>query len=440
MTIQSANPQTKQNSLFSGINLVILGVVVALMVASFLMGTGIGFGLGRWTGPNFQTQRLDPGPQSLPRQPGATDDSGESTPRVLPNSAEDYALFYEAMELLYRDFYGELPDVNGANYAAIRGVLNQLEDPNTSFLTPQEAEFFSTRMEGAFEGIGAQVAWDDERKVVKIVEPYENQPAWNAGLRRGDLILAIDGEDVSDLDLTQAVMKIRGPQGTEVVLTIERDGGAAFEVGIIRDRIEIPIISTDMLGTAEDIGYVKLTDFSMDSGRLVQQAVEDVLDQGATSLIFDLRGNPGGLLREAINVTSVFQEEGVVAIQRYSDGREEIYDAKGSAIDGDIPIVVLINQSSASASEIVAGSLQDMGRAVLLGTTSYGKGSVQLPHQLSDGSVLRVTISKWYTPKNRSISDLGLEPDIFVELTEEDITADLDPQLDRALELLETGQ
>ncbi len=412
-------------------------IAVVLFAAAFLGGTGLGFGIGRLTAqgdgsPAAQTQR------SSESEDAASDNGGVAQEDRDPS----FRLFDEAMGLLYQDYFGALPDDPDANYEAIRGVLNLIEDPNTSFLTPDEASFFRTSMEGTFEGIGARVGWDEEVLAVIIVEPFENQPAWKAGIRRNDLIVAIDGESTEGMDLTEAVGKIRGPKGTEVTLTLRREGETdEFDVVVVRDRIETPVIRTDMVGANQDIGYVALTTFSNNSGRLVRQAVDDVLDRNPRALIFDLRGNSGGLLNEAINVTSVFLEDEDVLIERFSDGTQEIYSTRDSAaVDPNLPIVVLVNQGSASASEIVAGALQDAGRGILIGTTTFGKGSVQLPHTLSDGSIMRITIARWFTPADRSIDGTGLDPDIVVEITDEQFEAEQDPQLDRAVEFLETGQ
>ena len=205
----------------------------------------------------------------------------------------------------------------------------------------------------------------------------------------------------------------------------------------MRDRIELPTIGTDTLGEAGDIAYVKLNTFNENAGQLVREAVEQAMQNDPAGIIFDLRGNTGGLLREAVKVASVFIDDQDVLIERFSDGREETYATSGKAAAPDVPLVVLVNGGSASASEIVAGALQDAGRAQLIGTTTFGKGSVQLPHSLSDGGIMRVTIARWYTPLDRSIDGSGLEPDEVVELTEEDRDAERDPQLDAALAALE---
>jgi carboxyl-terminal processing protease len=350
----------------------------------------------------------------------------------------EFELFWEAMDLVYRDFYGEIPDPRTTTYNAIRGVVSELGDPNTSFLTPEEAAFFRSSMEGSFEGIGARVEWDEARDTVRIVEPFENQPAWRAGLKRGDLILAVDGQEIIGTELSEAIAQIRGPKDTEVTLTVEREGEAEpFDVVVTRDRVELPTISTDTLGAEGDIAYVRLYSFNQNAGQLVRQAVEEAMKRNPRALIFDLRGNTGGLLRQAVVVSSIFMEDQPVLIERFASGETESYATEGQAVADEIPLVVLVNEGSASASEIVAGALQDNGRAKLIGVTTFGKGSVQLPHTLSDGSIMRVTIARWYTPLDRSIDGAGLEPDLVVELSEEERTSAVDPQLEAAVEYLE---
>ena len=403
----------------------LLAALAALTM--LVIGLGVGYGLGRVTGTSaLASASLNP-----------FDAPGDEEPSV-DSLEEEFGLFWEAMGLLYRDFYGELPTDDEAVYSAITGVVNELDDPNTSFLKPEQAEMLRSGLEGEFEGIGSRVEYDIELNVVRIVEPFEDQPAWNAGLRRGDLVLAIDGESVEEMDINEAVSLIRGPQGTEVVLTVLTEGDVEpREVVIVRDRIEIPTIRTEALGEDGEIAYIELNAFNENASRLVRGAVEDALEGGPDAMILDLRGNPGGLLNEAVNLTSIFQEEEEVVIERFSDGTVQRFDRNGQAIATEIPLVVLVNGGSASASEIVAGSLQDHERATLIGETTYGKGSVQLPHTLSDGSIMRVTIARWFTPDDRSIDGNGLEPDIPVALTIEDFEAERDPQLDAAIDYLQ---
>ena len=409
------------------LKLQLTGCAILLVSALiFSIGSGIGFYIGR---------------MSSPAETAGSAVIAAETGRAL--APEDLGIFWEAMDLLEEDFYGELPSPNQRSYGAIRGVLDTLDDQNTGFLTPTEATRFLESIEGSFEGIGALVEWAEDEGAIRIVEPFEDQPAWNAGIRRGDLIIAINGQDVADLsNLNEAINRIKGPKGTEVHLTVRRDGlDDPLEVPVTRDTIDIPVVESERYGENDEFAYVHLKRFSADAGAKLRAELEDLLTDETQGLIFDLRGNPGGLLREAIKVTSVFLEDERVLIERFSDGTEEIYNTEGGAlVPDDLPLVVLVNWGSASASEIVAGALQDVERAPLVGVTTYGKGSVQLPHTLSDESLLRVTIALWYTPSDRSINATGLEPDIVVELTNAQSDNEEDPQLDRAIEFLRSGE
>ncbi len=409
------------------LKLQLTGCAILLVSALiFSIGSGIGFYIGR---------------MSSPAETAGSAVIAAETGRAL--APEDLGIFWEAMDLLEEDFYGELPSPHERSYGAIRGVLDTLDDQNTGFLTPTEATRFLESIEGSFEGIGALVEWAEDEGAIRIVEPFEDQPAWNAGIRRGDLIIAINGQDVADLsNLNEAINRIKGPKGTEVHLTVRRDGlEDPLEVPVTRDTIDIPVVESERYGENDEFAYVHLKRFSADAGAKLRAELEDLLTDETQGLIFDLRGNPGGLLREAINVTSVFLEDERVLIERFSDGTEEIYNTEGGAlVPDDLPLVVLVNWGSASASEIVAGALQDVERAPLVGVTTYGKGSVQLPHTLSDESLLRVTIALWYTPSDRSINATGLEPDIVVELTNAQSDNEEDPQLDRAIEFLRSGE
>ena len=403
------------------------GCAVLLTAAViFSVGSALGFAVGRLSSDDDTT--------------GSTVIAAETDRALAPG---DLDIFWEAMELVEEDFYGELPAPNERSYGAIRGVLKTLDDRNTGFLAPDEATSFMESIEGSFEGIGAMVEWAEDEGAVRIIEPFEDQPAWNAGIRPGDLIIAINGQDVAELTgLNEAINRIKGPKGTEVHLTVRREGlEEPLEFPVTRDRIDVPVVESEIYGDNEEYAYVALKRFSVDASKKLRDELESLLTDDTQGLIFDLRGNPGGLLREAIRVASIFLEDERVLIERFSDGTEEIYNTEGSAlVPDDLPMIVLVNEGSASASEIVAGALQDVERARLLGVTTFGKGSVQLPHTLSDDSLLRVTIALWYTPSDRSIDDTGLEPDIVVERTIEQRENEEDPQLDHALELLRTGE
>ncbi len=421
-TEPSALPDGPQQR--SGMNRLALGCLGAVLVLGiFVIGAGIGFGFGR----------ISAGARIV----GATALNGAADADLRANLDASFDTFWDAMDVLYGNYYGELPQGNDATYSAIRGVVNSLGDSNSSFYSPQEAEIFRTNITGAFEGIGARVDWDDTANTVRVVEPFENQPAWNAGIKRDDLILAVNGESVVGTDLNSAVAKIRGPKGSTAVLTIVRIGeneGEPFDVEVVRDRVETPTISTETFGNANEIAYIRLYTFNENAGALVKQAVEDAIQRGAQGLILDLRGNTGGLLREAVKVSSLFLDDSVVLLERFKNGDEEVYRTEGSAIAPNVPMVVLVNEGSASASEIVAGALQDAGRAQLIGSVTFGKGSVQLPETLDDGSILRVTIARWYTPEGRTIDGTGLVPDIDVPLSDEERENGDDPQLYRAIE------
>ncbi len=406
-------------------------VTVLALLSTLLIGFGLGFGIARWG--RSATLLASP-----PTGSNAAATGRPANAHVALDST--FPLFWEALDLLYRDFYGKMPDPTEMTYNAIRGIVNGLGDRNTSFMTPQEAEMFRTVLQGSFEGIGARVEWDADFHTLRITEPFENQPAWQAGLRRGDLVLKVDDTDIRNTNLSDAVAKIRGPRGSKVRLTVVRENkiDQPFEVEITRDRIETPTISTDTLGKDKEIAYVRLYTFNQNAGQLVRQAVEDAVQHEPRALIFDLRGNSGGLLSQAVAVSSVFlPADHIVLFERFSDGKTETYKTEGKAVATEIPLVVLVNEGSASASEIVAGALQDEQRATLIGVTTYGKGSVQLPHTMSNGAIMRVTIAHWFTPKDRTIEGKGLEPDQVVQLTDEQRKSGADPQLEAAVNYLE---
>ena len=406
-----------------------------LASAVFLVGLGIGFGAGR-----VSAAGLPPWNATASASPTLYQCVEEPQEGAASQLYPEFGLFWEAMDLLYEDYYGELPKSEESAYQAIRGVIELLDDPNTSLLTPEEASYYRTNIEGAFEGIGARVGWDEQADTLIITEAFENQPAWQAGLRRDDLILAVDGESLTGVGLTEAVRMIRGPKGSKVILTVQHsDFASPIDVEVVRDSIDIPTISVNTLGEAGNIAYVRLNTFNENAGRLVRESVRDAMQRDPHAIILDLRGNTGGLLREAVKVASVFLDDEVVLFERFSDGTEETYRTEGRPVAPDIPLVVLVDGGSASASEIVAGALQDHDRAILVGTTTFGKGSVQLPHTLSNGGIMRITMARWFTPNDRSIDGVGLQPDVQVEAPEDGAGGSDDPQLSAALEYINTN-
>lgn len=361
----------------------------------------------------------------------------EPTQEPFPSDEEALGVFDEVWALIEDEFFGELPSSDERAYGAIRGMLGTLDDAYTSFTEPAIAEIRREDASSNYEGIGAFVRINDDN-ILEIVGVFTDSPAEEAGLRAGDRVLEVDSKSIVGYGIYEAITLIRGPEGTAVILTIQRDDGEPFQVSIVRARLEIPILESEILEGG--IGYVTLFDFSSEATARLEQAIEDLVDQGITALIFDLRGNPGGFLDQAVQVADVFLDEGLVLIERRSDGEEIEYESSDKGLAQDVPLVVLVNGGSASASEIVAGAIQDRARGILIGETTFGKGSVQLLHTLSDGSELRVTVARWFTPNDHAIHGEGLSPDIEVPLTPEDVEADRDPQLDRAIEHLRSGQ
>lgn len=366
-----------------------------------------------------------------------------SPPAGSPLAGVDFTTFYEVWDLIAAQYDGALPKTDAMRDAIISGSLETLGDNYTRYVSPDVAERMREDMQGAVEGIGAFVFENDEG-LFEIVRPIDGQPADLAGVKAGDILIEIDGESVLDLSFDEVILMVRGPQGTSVNLKFLREGEKEpVEFTIVRTRFEVPIVESELLPSemtgGEAIGYIRLTEFNSNAEEKLLEALNELMAQGITGLVFDLRDNPGGYLDQSIAVADAFLPDGVALFERNIRGLDQTF----RTIDGDlaeaIPMVVLVNSGSASASEIVAGAIQDRGRAVLVGETTFGKGSVQQIHPLSDGSELRVTIARWYTPNNNSISGEGITPDIEVE-TPEDLGGPEDGQLLRAIEYLLTGQ
>jgi len=344
-------------------------------------------------------------------------------------------VFWEAWAFVEERFYGEVPSEQDRVYGAVRGMVNTFGDQNTAFIEPSRAAIFREDSTGSFEGIGASVRLDEMGRLY-IAQPFADRPAAEAGLLQGDIVLEVDGVSILGMSLYEAISLIRGPADSTVVLTIFRDEvDEPFEVSIVRARIEIEVVESERL--EGDIGYVSLSEFSRGASVKLGDAIKALEAEGELKgLILDLRNNPGGLLDEAIFVGNQFIDEGMLTIERQKDGPDQVFEAQTGGVAIQVPLVVLVNGGSASASEIVAGAVQDHRRGQLVGEQTFGKGTVQIPHTLSDGSELRVTIAEWLTPDERQINHEGITPDIAVELTQEDYVEGRDPQLDRAIEYL----
>jgi carboxyl-terminal processing protease len=424
---------------------VFVAVLVACVLVLVAFGAGVVLG-SRWNGgvgavsvPSFTVASPQSTSGATPSGPKTSQPPALSSQATQQGSGVlDAKLFQEAWDLLQKQFYGDLPEGPEITYDAIKGVVDRLNDPHTAFVDPREAALLNADMDGHFEGIGARVDLA-EGGGVEVKYLFANQPAEKAGVQVGDVILAVDGKDVTKLSLTEAISLIRGARGTTALLKVKRGSQGLLEISVIRDRIEIPVVELTWL--ADDrIARIALGEFSSVAPERLAEAIKTAVTKKPVGIILDLRGNPGGLLDAAVKIGSYFVKEGPIVIERSKNGSEHIYDRQGHYLLGDTPFVVLVDAGSASASEIVAGAIQDAGMGKLIGEKTFGKGSVQLPNMLSDGSQLRVTIAHWFTPKNRAIDGVGLEPDISVPLTQEDIDAKRDPQLERAQEYLLQGK
>jgi carboxyl-terminal processing protease len=422
--------------------LAVAALVTAIAIVAYLVGFGGGYYAARSTAPVAALQIAPPEPPAgatpATPAPSPTRPAVRATPTLPTGASADeeqaFQVFWEAWNLLKDEYYGDLPDPQKMSRAAIRGVLETLDDKNTGLIEPEISKILNEDASGEFEGIGATIRINADNQL-EIVRPFAGQPADKAGVKAGDLVIAVDGESIAGFSVYEAVGVIRGPAGTTVKLTIVRAGEVQpLEISVTRAKITIPIVQSKMLDG--DIAYVSLFDFSSPASDQLESEIETLLAKKPKGLILDLRDNPGGYLQQAINVSDLFLDSGVVASEKDKDGNGQTFRSGPNGIAQDISLVVLVNGGSASASEIVAGALQDRGRAKLIGETTFGKGSVQLPHTLSDGSELRVTIAHWFTPDGRQIEGTGLTPDIVVPLTADDVQANRDPQLDRAVQFL----
>lgn len=331
-----------------------------------------------------------------------------------------------------RYFYGP-QDGSTMYYGALSGLVGSLGDPYSVFLNPEMTESFTTDLEGSFEGIGAEIGYKDDQ--LSVIAPLPNSPAARAGLRAGDIILRIDDTDAFSLSLPEAISRIRGPKETTVVMEVLREGSdESIEVSIVRESIVIESVQWEMRD--DGFAYLRIIQFDARTVSLFERALRETLAESPRGFILDLRDNPGGYLDSAVDIAEKFlADEGtVVVIEEFSTGETKEYttDEPGSVID--IPVVVLVNAGSASASEILAGALQDHERAKLVGEKTFGKGTVQDFEQYADGSSLKLTVALWFTPDKRSINDTGIDPDIIVAAPGADDPTD--PQLNRALEVL----
>lgn len=401
-----------------------IAFAVGVFAAGFMAGHITAFGAGPLAGVSF----LGGGPST------ATQPNQGGTPADL---AQKFAPFWEAWALVHEDFVDQPVDDQALAYGAIKGMLQALGDKHTGYSTPAESAILLSDSSGELEGIGAEV--DTSGDFLKVISPLPGSPALKAGILAGDIIIEVDNEDVAGQDGFTVISKVRGKAGTTVHLTIVREGEAEpLEFDIVRARITIPSVEGKMLDG--QIGYVKINSFGEKTTPELEAQLQALMSQNVKGLVLDLRGNPGGFRDTAVEVLSQFIDNGTVLIQRYGDGREETFTAQPGGLATQVPLVVLIDIGSASASEIVAGTIQDYHRGTIIGEQSYGKGTVQTWQPLAnDQGTVRITIARWLTPNGRSIHNVGITPDTVVKLTKADRDAGRDPQLDAAVQTLSGG-
>ncbi len=369
--------------------------------------------------------------QPIAESPTITPEQQAATPTDLQTL---FKPFWEAWTLVHENYVDQPVDNVALMRGAIKGMMDALGDEHSSYMDPETFDQANAELSGEYDGIGAFV--DTTTEYLTITSPMPDSPAERSGLQAGDKVIAIDGQDMTGVQAELARRKVLGPAGTTVHLTILREGEKQpLQIDVTREKIKMKSASGKMLDNG--IAYVQVTTFGNKTTPELLATLQELMAQNPKGLVLDLRNNGGGFLNTSVDVASQFLSDGVVLYEQYGDGSRNTYKVEPGGLATDIPMVVLINEGTASASEIVAGALQDYGRAKLVGVTSYGKGSVQnwIPLADEQGAV-RITIAKWLTPKERTIHKIGLTPDVVAEMTEEDLKADRDPQLDKAVEVL----
>jgi len=403
---------------------VILSLVIIFLIIAFFIGLIIGL-----------NKQIDSTTAEINQIDSSKVLNSDTIPEYLTKDV-NFKLFWKVWDIVKTKYIdrGQLTDAQ-LFYGSLKGLVASLEDPYSVFLNPQISEDFTEELSGKFEGIGAEIGIKNDR--LTIISPLPDSPAEKAGLKSQDKVISIDDRDTTGISLDEAVKLIKGEKGTKVTLTVARgETPDILEISINRDTIDIKSVRWELLD--DDIALIKLTHFNGDTGNEFQQVINELLIKPPKDIILDMRNNAGGYLEIAIEIAGYWVKNGDVVVKE-SYGNIETdknYIAHGNEQLKNFPTVILVNGGSASASEIVAGALQDFQSAKIIGETTFGKGSVQELEQLSDGSSVKITVARWLTPFGRSIEEKGITPDIEIELTEEDYNNDKDPQLDKALEIL----
>jgi carboxyl-terminal processing protease len=379
----------------------------SIVIISLVFVSGLQFGNGEWS--IKLNQKPVPANKSLPER-------------------LDYSSVNEVYQALRRKYDGKL-DENALMTGMKKGLVEAAGDPYTTYLDTAEAKDFKEQLDGSFTGIGAELSKQGTNIVV--ISPSSGYPAEKAGIKPKDIIAEIDGQDASGLSVDEAVKRIRGEKGTTVKLTVIRGDQQRIDMSIVRDTITIPSVEYKVLDN--NIGYIKISRFSEDTAGLVDQAAKDFNEKAVKGIVLDLRNNPGGYLNSAVSVSNQWLKDGQLILEEKRAGKViQSFSAQGDGQLVGVPTVVLINEGSASASEIAAGALKDNKVATVVGVTSFGKGSVQEFNSFKGGDVLKVTVARWYTPSGKNIDKEGIEPNYTVVLTDEDIKAKSDKQLESA--------
>lgn len=392
-------------------------IVIALI---FIIGVGISFKSGLTLGQKGYTYQAD----------GFRFVNQKDQPKDV-----DYSLLWDAIGIVSDRYIDSPVDQQKILYGAVRGAISAAGDEYTEFFNPEDLADFQTQLEGNFDGIGAEIG--KRNGAVVVIAPLDDSPAQKAGLQPNDIIVSVDGQSTSDWSVDDTVHKIRGTKGTPVVLTLYREGKSdTFDVSIVRENIEVKSVKLSYKQVNDKkIAIITLSRFGNDTKALFRKAVDDIKKQSVQGLVLDLRNDPGGYLEGAIEVSSYWLgKDQLVVTEARSNKAPLAYNSYGYKDLAGLKTVVLINAGSASAAEIVAGALRDNGVARLVGEKSFGKGSVQELIELPKGGAVKVTVAKWITPSGKNLNKDGLEPDLKVELSEDDRNNKKDPQLDKALE------
>jgi len=349
----------------------------------------------------------------------------------------EFEVVEEAWQVIINDYVdSDEIDLERLSQGAIEGMIKALDDPYSAYFDAEQYELSQYSLQGSFGGVGIEVTVDEEGGLV-VVAPIVGTPAQKAGIMPGDKILAIDGEKTEGMHFIEAVLKIRGEQGTQVTLRVLHEGeDVPQDYVITREEIDAASVLAKML--PGNIAHIEVGHFTSRTGSEMTSALEDIIADDVSGIILDLRDNPGGVLKAAVAVASQFLEEGIAVYVIDGEGNEEEWRVEEGGLATKLPLVVLVNSNSASSSEVVAGALQDHMRGIVIGTQTLGKGTVNHFRELSDGSAIYITSARWYTPNRQQIEGQGITPDEIIEITEDDLARGYDPQLERAIEYIES--